>query len=59
MSNQKQEPTEKKDEADWQTMRPQLLKLALELGPLVVFYIAKGMSLRRVWAHDRVKGGAA
>ncbi|MGN6099651.1 MAG: septation protein A [Devosia sp.] len=40
MSNQKQEPTEKKDEADWQTMRPQLLKLALELGPLVVFYIA-------------------
>ncbi|MGN6726844.1 MAG: efflux RND transporter permease subunit, partial [Tepidisphaeraceae bacterium] len=25
----------------------------------VVFYIAKGVSLRRLWALDRVKGGAA
>ena len=31
---------DKKDEVNWAEMRPQLTKLALELGPLVIFYIA-------------------
>ena len=31
---------DKKDEVNWEEMRPQLLKLALELGPLVIFYVA-------------------
>ena len=31
---------EKKDEVDWEELKPQVLKLALELGPLVIFYIA-------------------
>jgi len=30
----------KEDEINWEEMRPQLLKLALELGPLVIFYVA-------------------
>ena len=30
----------KADEVDWQELKPQVLKLALELGPLVIFYIA-------------------
>lgn len=30
----------KDDEVDWDELKPQLLKLVLELGPLVVFYIA-------------------
>ena len=33
-------PQAKKDEIDWEHLRPQILKLALELGPLVIFYIA-------------------
>jgi len=31
---------DKKDEINWVQMRPQITKLALELGPLVIFYIA-------------------
>jgi intracellular septation protein len=31
---------EKKDEIDWAHLKPQLLKLVLELGPLVIFYVA-------------------
>jgi intracellular septation protein len=31
---------QKKDEIDWEHLRPQILKLALELGPLAIFYIA-------------------
>jgi len=31
---------DKKDEVDWVQLRPQILKLSLELGPLVIFYIA-------------------
>ena len=31
---------EKKDEINWEHLRPQVTKLALELGPLVVFYVA-------------------
>ena len=31
---------DKKDEVDWEELKPQILKLALELGPLVIFYIA-------------------
>jgi intracellular septation protein len=30
----------KKDEVNWNELRPQILKLVLELGPLVIFYIA-------------------
>ena len=30
----------KEEEINWEEMRPQLLKLALELGPLVIFYVA-------------------
>lgn len=30
---------DKKDEISWSELRPQLLKLALELGPLVIFYL--------------------
>jgi intracellular septation protein len=32
--------TDKKDEVDWEHLRPQILKLSLELGPLVIFYVA-------------------
>src|SRR5438309_5799162 len=31
---------EKKDEINWERLRPQVTKLALELGPLAIFYIA-------------------
>jgi intracellular septation protein len=31
---------EKKDDVDWEALKPQALKLALELGPLAIFYIA-------------------
>jgi intracellular septation protein len=31
---------EKKDEINWEQLRPQLTKLSLELGPLVIFFIA-------------------
>ncbi|MDR3475613.1 MAG: septation protein A [Devosia sp.] len=31
---------EKKDDVDWEQVKPQVLKLALELGPLAIFYIA-------------------
>jgi len=31
---------EKKDDVDWEQLKPQVLKLALELGPLAIFYIA-------------------
>ena len=31
---------EKKDDLDWEHLKPQALKLALELGPLAIFYIA-------------------
>ena len=31
---------DKHDDVDWQELRPQVLKLGLELGPLVIFYIA-------------------
>jgi len=34
------EPKKKEDEVDWAQLRPQAIKLALELGPLVIFYIA-------------------
>ena len=35
--------TDKKaDEPNWAELRPQLIKLGLELGPLVVFFIANG-----------------
>lgn len=30
----------KPQEANWEELRPQLIKLALELGPLVVFFVA-------------------
>ncbi|HTJ57977.1 MAG TPA: septation protein A [Devosiaceae bacterium] len=30
---------EKKDDVDWKQFKPQALKLGLELGPLVIFYI--------------------
>jgi intracellular septation protein len=30
----------KKDEVNWAELKPQILKLVLELGPLVIFYIA-------------------
>jgi intracellular septation protein len=33
-------PATKTDEVNWAELRPQLLKLVLELGPLVIFYIA-------------------
>jgi intracellular septation protein len=33
-------PAAKTDEVNWDELRPQLLKLVLELGPLVIFYIA-------------------
>jgi intracellular septation protein len=33
-------PAAKTDEVNWAELRPQLLKLVLELGPLVIFYIA-------------------
>jgi len=29
-----------KDDVNWQELRPQLTKLALEIGPLVIFYVA-------------------
>lgn len=33
--------SEKKDEAvDWDELRPQLIKIGLELGPLVIFFLA-------------------
>lgn len=31
---------EDKTVIDWETLRPQVLKLTLELGPLVIFYVA-------------------
>src|SRR3954462_15781879 len=31
--------TDKSDDISWSELKPQLLKLALELGPLVVFYL--------------------
>ena len=31
---------EKKDDVNWDELRPQILKLVLELGPLIVFYVA-------------------
>ena len=34
------EPKKKEDEVDWAQLKPQAIKLALELGPLVIFYIA-------------------
>jgi len=33
------EKADKKDEVNWEEFRPQLLKLVLELGPLVIFYL--------------------
>lgn len=33
------EGTRKAEELNWEELRPQLIKLALELGPLVVFFI--------------------
>ena len=30
----------KTDEVNWTELKPQLIKMALELGPLVVFYVA-------------------
>jgi intracellular septation protein len=33
-------PAAKNDEVNWGELRPQILKLVLELGPLVIFYIA-------------------
>jgi intracellular septation protein len=33
-------PAAKDDEVNWGELRPQILKLVLELGPLVIFYIA-------------------
>jgi intracellular septation protein len=42
---------EKHDDINWAEMRPQLTKLALELGPLVVFFIgnAKGEDLLKAY----------
>ena len=34
------EKADKKDEVNWDEMRPQIIKLVLEIGPLVVFYLA-------------------
>ncbi len=40
MSEQNPNPTEAKEpEVNWDELRPQLIKLALELGPLVVFFL--------------------
>jgi intracellular septation protein len=33
-------PAAKNDEVNWAELKPQLLKLVLELGPLVIFYVA-------------------
>lgn len=41
--------TEKRDEANWDELKPQLTKLALELGPLVVFFI---VNFRGEWFLD-------
>ncbi len=46
MNDQKQ-PVAKPDEPSWEEMKPQLIKLALELGPLVLFFFinARGKSI--------------
>lgn len=41
--------TQKSDEANWDELKPQLTKLALELGPLVVFFI---VNFRGEWFLD-------
>jgi len=40
MTTENSKPQDKADEPSWEELRPQLTKLALELGPLVVFFIA-------------------
>jgi intracellular septation protein len=40
MVEEVEKPADKKDEVSWQQLRQPLTKLALELGPLVVFYVA-------------------
>lgn len=43
------EPT-KAEEIKWSEMRPQLIKLALELGPLLVFFVANAFGMRLIEA---------
>ena len=38
----KGEAGKKADDVNWSELRPQLIKLALELGPLVVFFVVNG-----------------
>src|SRR6185437_6745417 len=40
MADSAEKTDAKKDEVNWTELRPQILKLVLELGPLVIFYIA-------------------
>jgi intracellular septation protein len=40
MADSAEKTEAKKDEVNWTELRPQILKLVLELGPLVIFYIA-------------------
>ncbi len=41
-----QAQTQKKDEVNWEELRPQLTKLALELGPLVIFFLVNAQGER-------------
>lgn len=41
-SDPKSEASKKADDVNWGELRPQLIKLALELGPLVVFFVVNG-----------------
>jgi intracellular septation protein len=38
--------TEKNDETNWEELKPQLIKLSLELGPLVVFFLVNAQGER-------------
>lgn len=40
MADSAEKTEAKKDEVNWTELRPQILKLVLELGPLVIFYVA-------------------
>jgi intracellular septation protein len=40
MADSTEKTEAKKDEVNWTELRPQILKLVLELGPLVIFYVA-------------------
>ena len=40
--------TQEHSETNWDELRPQLIKMALEIGPLVVFFITQNWIARHI-----------